>query len=256
MERVAFLIERTHERLACLLNPENLVVKRRAGLRPRQSAGGLVTGAALSDDPVFFTGGGYTEITLNLLFDVSIEGSSLRAEDVRELTGPLWRLTENARGRDERSCPPTVRLVWGKSFNVRGVVSDVAERLEYFTAEGVPQRSWLRMRMQRVSESGAEIEGGTLIPPELPRLSDDPPPEMPNGPLLVHAIATAGDSDEGEDAPPSIGERLDQIAFRYYGDPQQWRALAWLNNIADPLRLAAGQVLQIATRSDVEEQSQ
>ena len=50
MERVAFLLERTGERIACLLNPESLVLRRRAGLRSRQSAGGLVTGAELADD--------------------------------------------------------------------------------------------------------------------------------------------------------------------------------------------------------------
>ena len=40
MERVAFLIEETNERLRCLLNPETLVLRRTAGVRPRQSATG------------------------------------------------------------------------------------------------------------------------------------------------------------------------------------------------------------------------
>ena len=37
MERAAFLIEDTNQRLECLLNPESLVVRRVAGVRDRLS---------------------------------------------------------------------------------------------------------------------------------------------------------------------------------------------------------------------------
>lgn len=251
MERVAFLLERTGERLACLLNPESLVLRRRAGLRTRQSAGGLVTGSELADDPIFFTGGGSTELTLNLLFDVSLVGSSIETTDVRELTGPLWQLAENAGSRTEQRQPPTARLVWGKSFNVRGVVAAVAERLEYFTEDGVPQRSWMRMRLLRVAESEADLQAGALVPPSLPLVPDEEPPALPEGPTLVHSVFTSGGAED--EIEPAMGERLDQIAFRYYGDASKWRVLAWINDIADPLRLAAGQIVQIATSDDVEE---
>jgi hypothetical protein len=250
MERVAFLLERTGERIACLLNPESLVMRRLAGVRARQSVGGLVTGAALADDPLFFSGGGCTDVVLNLLFDVHIGGSSVRAADVRQLTGPLWRLAENARDSAGGSRPPTVRLIWGKSFNVRGVVAAIAERLEYFTADGVPERSWLRLRLLRATDGEAEIEAaGKLEPPVLPEDPTEPPPELPNGPLLMHAVA--GGVSEGPPE-PGLAERLDQLAFRYYGDASQWRVLAWLNDVVDPLAMAAGQVLQVAARTDLE----
>ena len=95
MERVVFLLEPGGERLGCMLNPESLVVKRSAGVTACPNAGGLVGGDSLADDPLLFTGGGTTEFTFDLLFDVSIEGSSIRTNDVRELTGPLWDLAEN-----------------------------------------------------------------------------------------------------------------------------------------------------------------
>src|ERR1051325_7780900 len=95
MERVAFLIEPGGERLSCMLNPERLTLKRSAGVQPRRSLGGALTGAGLSDDPLLYTGGGTTELSLELLFDVSISGSSIDTEDVRELTAPLWALAEN-----------------------------------------------------------------------------------------------------------------------------------------------------------------
>ena len=51
MERVAFLIEETGQRLECLLNPETLVLRRTAGVAPRRSTTGRVTGAGMTDDP-------------------------------------------------------------------------------------------------------------------------------------------------------------------------------------------------------------
>jgi hypothetical protein len=252
MERVAFLLERTNERLACLLNPESVVLRRKAGLRTRQIAGGLVTGAELADDPIFFTGGGTTELTLNLLFDISLAGSSITSADVRDLTGPLWRLAENSRTRaGGRYVPPTARLIWGKSFNVRGVVAAIAQRLEYFTPQGIPQRSWVRLRMLRVADTGTDLEGGALVPPTLPLEPTEQPPDLPNGPELVHAVSSSESTDG--DGEPGVAERMDQIAFRYYGDPAQWRVLAWLNGIADPFRLKSGEVLQVASRTDVED---
>jgi hypothetical protein len=150
MERVAFLVEETNERLRCLLNPETLVLRRTAGVRPRQSAAGQVTGIGLADDPLLYTGGGRTELDLDLLFDVTLPGSSVTSEDVRDLTAPLWRLAENSQPTAGASRPPLVRLIWGKSWNIPGIIVAVAERLEHFTAAGVPRRSWLRLRLLRV----------------------------------------------------------------------------------------------------------
>lgn len=156
MQRVAFLIEETGETLGCLLNPENLVLRRVAGVQPRRSVSGQLSGAGMSDGPLLYTGGGRTQLDLDLLFDVSLTGSSVRTNDVRDLTGPLWDLAENAAQPGSYGQMVLVRLIWGKSWNVPGVVTAVSERLEHFTSEGVPRRSWLRLRMQRVSEPRAQ----------------------------------------------------------------------------------------------------
>ena len=66
MDRVTFLIEQSGERIPCLLNPETIQIARRAGLRPRRSIGGALTGRGRTDDPLHYTGGGMTELRLDL----------------------------------------------------------------------------------------------------------------------------------------------------------------------------------------------
>lgn len=240
MERVAFLLEDSGERLGCLLNPESLLLRRQAGIQPRQSAGGLVTGAELADDQLVYSGGGRTELTLDLLFDVSLAGSSITSEDVRDLTRPLWELAENTRpggyGR-----PPLCRFVWGKSWNIPGVVAAVAERLEVFTADGVPRRSWLRMRMLRALEP--------VIGQRPPRAAQAAV-ELPQ-PGVLHSAEQAqvhevlgGEAAEG-------GERPDQLAYQYYGDAALWRELLAVNGLDDPMHIPAGHLLQIPPLSDL-----
>src|SRR5918992_121849 len=100
MERVAFLLEETGQRVGALLNPESVVVRRQAGVRRRRSVAGGLTGTALADDPLLFTGGGRTELELELLFDTSLVGSTMVSDDVQGLTRPLWELAENVTGPD------------------------------------------------------------------------------------------------------------------------------------------------------------
>lgn len=247
MERVAFLIESTNETLPCLLNPNTLVMRRVAGVRPRQSAGGQLTGAGLADDPLLYTGGGKTELEMDLLFDVSLlpapaEGTP-EDVDVRDLTRPLWNLTENAAAREGYGQPPLVRFVWGKAWNVPGVITAVAERLEHFTTTGAPRRSWLRLRLVRVQETPTP----TAEPVPIENLPEVLPPEgaietlaPPEGGGEVHEVEGGG--PEGD---PGSSERLDVIADTYLENPALWRWIAAYNNIDDPLRMAAGTVLQI-----------
>jgi hypothetical protein len=250
MERVAFLIEDTGERIGCLLNPSSFAVRRHAGIHPRRSLGGQLSGAGLTDDPLLFTGGGYTELQLDLLFDVSLAGAPPTSTDVRDFTGPLSRLAENAGAPDRYGRPPLVRFVWGKSWNVPGVVVAVAERFEQFDAGGNPRRSWLRLRLVRVTEPPTPPADAGGAPGVLLQAGGTTAPASPAD-VVVHEVVGAGpDADQasdanGEEAAPISGERLDEIASRYYGNPALWKLLAELNNIDDPLHLPPGSLLRI-----------
>jgi len=258
MERVAFLIDKTGDRLGCMLNPETLILRRHAGVRARQSASGPLTGAALKNDPLLYTGGGMTELILDLLFDLNLSGSSVEAEDVRSLTRPLFELAEGAAAVDGYNEPPLVRFVWGKYWNVLGVVAAVAERLEQFTASGAARRSWLRMRLLSVTEKSAGEQDFTPSAP-IPELPDDldiPPEDVQVHEVLGGSVSDTTDEDiepeSPEDEPAGSSERLDEIAHRMYGDCRYWRIIAGFNDIESPLELSAGLLLRVPPRGAIE----
>jgi hypothetical protein len=244
MERVAFLLEKTGERLPCLLNPASVVVRRLAGIQPRQSSYGPLTGAGLKDDPLLHTGGGMTEILLDLLFDVSLADAAAATEDVRDLTRPLTELAEGGESDDGYGRVPLVRFVWGKSWNVLGIVAAVSERLEYFTSSGTPQRSWLRMRFLRAGDSEADSGAvdDDLSLEDLPDEINVPPDE-----LNAHQIKGGGEESEGGGST----ERLDEIATLHYGNPAWWRLVAKFNSIDNPWDVSAGRLLMIPPDSVV-----
>lgn len=173
MERVVFLVEETGDRIPCLLNPETFVVRRRAGVRSRRGVVGQLSGVALADGPLLYTGGGRTEMDIDLLFDVSLQpAGAVLTEDVRDLTGPLTCLAENLEDQEGYGRPPLVRFIWGRFWNVPGVITAVAERLEDFSPEGAPRRAWVRLRLARVADGPIE-----QIPVLQPAPDELPPPD-------------------------------------------------------------------------------
>ncbi|MBQ1014880.1 hypothetical protein KBX53_28910 [Micromonospora sp. M51] len=233
MERVAFLIDSTGVRVDCLLNPETVQVTRLAGVRQRGAGGGQLTGSGLADDPLVFTGGGRTELVLDLLFDVDFVEAQLRPADVRVLTRPLWMLAENSTADHGWLRPPLVRLVWGKTWNVPGVIIAVAERFDAFTGTGSPRRSWLRLKLVRAAETADQSEAG--FAEELAAAST--PTAAPGS-----AVIAAGD---GAAEPGRSGVRFDLLANDALGSPLRWRLLAEHNRITDPLAVPAGTTLAV-----------
>jgi hypothetical protein len=190
VERVTFLIEQTNQRVGCLLNPESLTLQRVAGVQPRRSLSGGLTGTALADDPLLYSGGGRTELRLDLLFDIGLAGSSISTGDVRDLTLPLWNLAENSSRRDRYGQPPLVRFIWGKSWNILGVVVAVAEHLEDFTPGGTPRRSWLRLQMVRVDEAVATQS--RVVQPPPPDVLSLMNPDIPDESVGTHESLGGG----------------------------------------------------------------
>jgi hypothetical protein len=239
MERIAFLIDESGDRIDCLLNPETVEVTRLAGVRPRGTASGQLIGTGLADDPLLFTGGGRTELVLDLLFDIELVDPKVRPTDVRELTRKLWMLAENSAEERGSVRPPKVSMVWGRTWFVTGVITAIAERFDMFTIGGNPQRSWLRMKLVRVAESAAEANAAfeaERAAAEAP-VAAPPPGTPPSG-----AVMAVGD---GEAEPGYSGVRFDLLAHDALGSPLRWRLLAEYNQIANPLDVPSGMTLGI-----------
>lgn len=233
MERVAFLVDETGDRVDCLLNPETVEVSRLAGVRPRGAGTGQLVGAGLADDPLLFTGGGRTELLLDLLFDVELVEETTRPEDVRALTRKLWILAENSAEEHGSLRPPLVRLVWGKTWNVPGVIVTIAERFDAFAIGGSPRRSWLRLKLVRVAESAQEAQAG--FDEEL--AAANTPKAAPGG-----AVLATGDGDA---QPGYSGVRFDLLANDALGSPLRWRLLAEHNRLANPFDVVPGSALAV-----------
>lgn len=244
MERVAFLIEETGSQLRCMLNPESLVLKRHAGLMPSDYSTAGLSGNSNTSNALLFNGGGTTELDLDLLFDITLtSGSSPVSNDVRELTRPIWQLSENTQSNAlSGSRPPIVRFVWGKTWNIRAVVHSVAERFESFGATGLPKRSWLRVKLLQLPQEG---EGGRRqTPPRSGAMRSMNRTRAGVGAageeMIVHRTAEVGSGDEN-----AVLERLDQLAEHYYGDTGLWRHIASANSIRDPGAIPPGTQVNI-----------
>jgi len=233
MERVAFLVDETGERVDCLLNPETVQVTRLAGVRARGTGTGQLVGTGLADDPLLFTGGGRTELVLDLLFDVELVEEQVRPADVRALTRKLWILAENSAEEHGSLRPPLVRLVWGKSWNVPGVIVSIAERFDAFEIGGAPRRSWLRLKLVRVAESASQAQAGF----EEDLAATATPKATPGS-----AVMATGDGDAQADY---SGVRFDLLAGDALGSPLRWRLLAEHNRLANPFDVAPGTALAV-----------
>jgi hypothetical protein len=236
--RVGFFLESTQQTLECLLNPISLIVKRTAGVVPEYAPSGLFSRSPAADYPLLYTGGGMTELYLELLFDAPLH-AAIRSQnagaapleeepDVRDLTGPFFNLSENA---TEREKPPIARFIWGKAWNIRGIVAAVSERLEHFSNGGVPHRSWMSMRFLRVIEPS--VPAAATQPPALD-MSDAGRARAQDHFVVGSGGLTTASSD-----------RMDLLASRYYGDPSMWRSIAQYNNVDDPSHIAPGTPLRI-----------
>jgi hypothetical protein len=134
-----------------------------------------------------------------------------------------------------------VRFVWGRAWNVPGVVTEVAERFDRFAPDGSPLRSWLRLVFVRVGRS-ADEEGGEAyeLAARLPAVDLTAPPV---GAMTVLGDGGRAPAERGVGSPaagppavpPTELGLLSQAAF---GTPLLWKLLLEYNGIDDPARFS------------------
>ncbi len=161
--------------------------------------------------PPQFTGAQPSKLTLEMFFDASAKQDSAVVTNVEKLFS-LTVPTE-ASLTSKKASPPWVIFRWGGLTGFLAYVSQVQAKYTLFTASGVPIRATCQVTLEE--------------------LAGDAPKQNPtSGGLTPHRVHEV-----------VVGDSLAGIAYREYGVPSLWRAIADLNQIDDPMRLRAGRRL-------------
>jgi nucleoid-associated protein YgaU len=108
-----------------------------------------------------------------------------------------------------------VRFQWGAVTGFPAHITSVTAKYTLFTPSGTPVRAVCTVQL---AEMGGETGGQNPT----------------SGALTSRTVRTFVD-----------GDSLPSLAYREYGDPTRWRAIAEANGIDDPMRLAVGRTLLV-----------
>ena len=156
-------------------------------------------------------------MSLRLFFDTTDEG-----KPVTNYTDQLLSLMEidtSLPGSDENTNnarPPWVQFHWGSMHSFKAVVASVSVELHLFLQPG-------RAPSGRRRPHSHPVRGRQGLRRSKPDVGHA------RTPTASHRVQP--------------GETLDRIAATYYGNPTQWRPIADLNGIEDPMALRPGRIL-------------
>jgi hypothetical protein len=205
--------EKPGEGIEVQFNPESLRIA-----MANENRGGDQPGGSSQQ----FVGSGTTKLTVELLFDTTVEGSDVRAK-TKEIA--YFVMPKEQADQNNKRTPPLVRFEWG-TFIFEGVVNSMDETLDYFSEEGVPLRATVALNMSR---------------DEIVFLLRQPGQARGRG-----EGASGGGSTPGtvplEKA--RLGESVQSMAG-LHGKSSAYKAIAAANKIDDLLRLPAGMMLDM-----------
>jgi hypothetical protein len=117
--------------------------------------------------------------------------------------------------------PPWVIFHWGELTGFTAYIASVAVKYTLFTPGGMPIRATATVNLEEMAKA--------------------PKGQNPtSGALAAHRVHTVG-----------AGDSLQSIAWREYGDPSMWRALAERNDIEDPMLLRVGTALLVPAAGEL-----
>lgn len=212
----AYLETESGGRIECMFNPTTFAFATQNRWEADQVPG-------KNTPSLRYAGGAGGTFNLSLVFDTTADGTSV-TEHTNKLLGLMKVDTELAGYDPEKSNgrPPWVKFHWGTHLHsFKAVITSTNVTFTYFSSEGLPLRANVELSLE-------QFEPDANWGPQNPT-SGTPKPKR------THQV--------------QVGDTLDRIAARYYGDSTRWRDIAALNGIADPLDLAPGQLLSIPERS-------
>jgi hypothetical protein len=170
-----------------------------------------------------FGGGNPRELSLNLLLDASLLGED---EHVRDLTNDLFKMMDVKEGKtpgDTKAVPPFVTFHWGEETTFKSVCTQLTVAYKLFRPNGDPIRADVKMTLKQAVTAGTASSNSTNPPGN--------PTTRANAGHGVHIVKD--------------GDTLPSIAYQAYGDATEWRAIADVNGIENPLHLRRGRPLSL-----------
>jgi nucleoid-associated protein YgaU len=165
------------------------------------------------DSPILqFIRGQNEKLTLDLFFDTTSQGTGEDAEDVTELTDKIYQLVKI---QPDTHAPPRLRFIWG-ALSFQAIVESVGQKFTLFNPLGTPLRATLTVTFREYKTLEEQI-----------------------------AELNLKSADHSKQRVVQRGDTLNRIAAQEYGDSRAWRAIADLNDIANPRKLVPGTRLEI-----------
>jgi hypothetical protein len=166
-----------------------------------------------------FTGAEPSKLTLEMFFDATekMDDAVVKAiERLFECCVPTQQSLQQKKGS-----PPWVIFRWGGLTGFPAYISSVSAKYTLFTPSGTPVRAICTVTIEEIAgeHGGQNPTSGTLAPKD------------------THVLVE--------------GDTLPSVAFRCYGDPNLWRAIAEANGIDDPMRLTVGATLLVPDLTEV-----
>lgn len=195
------------DELTCHFNPKEYSTKKSANWERKNQKG-----AAQAAFPQF-KGAGPVSLSLELFLDASESASGRIGDDVDKLFACC---APTARTRsDTKPHPPLVNFMWGSATSFTAIVQSVSAKYTLFRPDGTPTRAVCRVELEEY-----------------------PTPARRQNP-------TSGAPATYRTRTVRAGDSLASIAYDEYGHAALWRAVAALNGLEDPMRLAVGTSLLI-----------
>ncbi|WP_063041007.1 CIS tube protein [Nocardia pseudovaccinii] len=166
-----------------------------------------------------FKGADPAKLTLEMFLDAGPQQDTKVVDTVERLFACCVPTDESH--DKKKSSPPWVIFHWGGLTGFTAYVSSVAVKYTLFTAGGLPIRGTATVTIEEIA-------------------ADQPKQNPTSGSLTARTMHTV-----------IAGDTLASIAWREYGDPSRWRAVATANNIDDPMRLRPGTELLIPAADEL-----
>jgi LysM repeat protein len=212
----AYLEVETGTRIECMFNPAKFSFS-----QANRWESDEIPGKATPQ--MRYLGGVGGSFSLSLVFDTTPDGTAVTTHTNKLLK--LMDVDTSLPGYDaarNNGRPPWVKFHWGTSLHsFKAVVKSIDVGFTYFSSEGLPLRANVEVSLE-------QYEPDANWGPQNPT-SGTPRPNR------THQV--------------EVGDTLDRISARYYGNPTQWRAIAAANGVTDPLDLRPGRLLAIPERN-------